>query len=690
MIEKTYASIIVDITANSLNKPFIYVVPDSLVDKIKVGDKVVFPFGKGNKDKEGFVLELLNIDQLKEKKYYQNDTYFKKEDALDKLKEVKSLAENKIAVNQILLKIAIFLCREYSTPLPNCLKVVLPVKRIIRKNKRQVDAISKYQVNSEEKKQRDDIELNKDQLKAINSILADYKKGTFNEHLVFGVTGSGKTEVYIKVIEEVIKDNKQVIVLIPEIALTYQTVIRLKEKFKDEIAIIHSRMSDGDKYIQYKKCEDGEARILVGPRSALFAPFENLGLVVVDEVNDSSYKADTLPRYNTIDVARYRCKEQNATLISLSATPNIDLYYEANKKDSNIKLHKLSERANSTLPKVIIVDMKKEAKNGNNSIFSKLLIDKINERLEKKEQVMLYMNRRGYNTIFTCKSCGTTYKCPHCDVALVSHYDGMLKCHYCGYEVKEPMLCPICKSDKIEKYGMGTEKLEEICIDLFPNAKILRMDRDTTSEKDGHDKIIEKFKSGEADILIGTQMIVKGHDFPNVSLVAIMMADLSLYSETYKAAEETFSLLTQCVGRSGRKISGESIIQCYDTDSYVYEIVKEQDFEKFYDREIKQREKLKYPPFTKLLNIRVGGENEAYLSTFMKDLKVVLDNKNDTEAIILGQTKTNPEKIKDVYFRKIIVKCNDNDEAKKYRTISKKFKEYSDKKNFLKIIFDIE
>lgn len=689
-MDKVFASIIVDISVESLNKPFIYVIPKELVNQIKEGDRVIIPFGKNNKDKEGYVLEILNLEELKEKKYFQNDNYFKKDDSIEKLKEITSIAKNKIAVNEILFKIAIFLCREYSAPIQNCIKTVLPVKRVVRKNKKQVDAISKYSVDENDKKSRDEIVLNDEQNKIIKDVTKNYRNGVFNEHLIYGVTGSGKTEVYLKIIEEVINDGKQVIVLIPEIALTHQTVIRLKEKFADNIAIIHSRMSEGDKYIQYKKCGDGKTSILIGPRSALFAPFENLGLVVMDEVNDSSYKSETIPRYNTIDVARFRCKEQNATLLTLSATPNIDLYYEANNKDSNIILHKLSKRASSTLPEVLIVDMKKEVKSGNKSVFSKILIDKINERLEKKEQVMLYMNRRGYNTIFTCKSCGNTYKCPHCDVALVSHSDGMLKCHYCGYEVREPMLCPICKSNEIEKYGMGTEKLEEMCIDLFPNAKVLRMDRDTTSIKDGHDKIIEKFRSGKADILIGTQMIVKGHDFPNVTLVAIMRADLSLYTESYKAAEDTFALLTQCVGRSGRKLSGESIIQCFDTDSFVYDLVKEQNYEKFYEEELKQRKKLLYPPFLKLLNIRVGANNDAYLNTFMDNLKVVLDNKNDTNAKILGPTKTNPEKVKDIHFRKIIVKCNTVEEAKKYRTITKKFKEYSDKKNFLKIIFDIE
>lgn len=688
-MEKMFASIIVDITTSALNKPFIYVIPNDLLNEIKVGDKVVFPFGNGNNEKEGFVIEILNLEELKKKKYYINDAYFKRADAIESLKKIYRIANNKIAISQILLKIAIFLCREYSAPLSNCLKAVLPVKRIVRKNKRQVDASTKYDVDESYKKLREDIVLNEEQNSTIKKILEYYKKNTFSEHLIYGVTGSGKTEVYIKVIEEVLKDNKQVIVLIPEIALTHQTVIRLKEKFPDDIAIIHSRMSDGDKYIQYKKCEEKKASVLVGPRSAVFAPFDNLGLIVIDEVNDSSYKSDITPRYNTLDVARYRCKEQNATLITLSATPNIDLYYEANNK-SDIVLHKLPKRANSDLPKVTIVDMKKEKKNGNKSIFSSYLVSKIKERLEKKEQIMLYMNRRGYNTIFTCQECGMTYKCPHCDVALVSHYDGMLKCHYCGYEIKEPMLCPNCKSNEIEKYGMGTEKLEELCIEAFPEARVLRMDRDTTSEKDGHDKIIEKFRKGMADILIGTQMIVKGHDFPNVTLVAIIQADLSLYSESYKSAEDTFSLLTQCIGRSGRNKAGESIIQCYDTDSFVYNLIKEQDYEKFYNEEIVRRKKLLYPPFMKLLNIRVGTNNESYLTNFMKDLKVILDNKNEVEAKILGPTKTNPEKLKDMHFRKIIVKCKTIDEAKKFRAICKKFKEYADKKNILKIVFDIE
>lgn len=691
-MDSLYANIIVDITTEALNKSFVFKVPNDLRGKLKAGDKVIFPFGRGNKEKEGFILELLTEEQLKNKKFYKKDAYFKKEDAIENLKEIKEFASNKIGVNEILLKMAIFLCKEYYCPISLCLNTVLPVKKVVRKNSRQKDAIKKYEVDELEKKKKDEIVLNDEQKKVIDKILKEQKKGIFNEHLVYGITGSGKTEVYINVIENVLKENKKVIVLIPEIALTLQTVIRLKEKFSDKIAIIHSRMTSGEKYMQYKKCEDGEASILVGPRSAIFAPFTDLGLIVIDEVNDSSYKSETSPRYDTLDVARYRCKEQSATLIALSATPSVTHYYDAinGTGDNKIFFHKLTKRASSVLPKVTLVDMKKELKSGNKSLFSKVLQEKIKDRLNKKEQVMLYMNRRGYDTIFTCKSCGETYMCPHCDVSLVSHNDGKLKCHYCGFETDEPLKCPKCGSNEIEKYGMGTEKLEELCIELFPEAKVLRMDRDTTKAKDGHDKIVKRFKNHEADILIGTQMIVKGHDFQNVTLVAIMRADLSLYAESYKASENAFAMLTQCVGRSGRAVEGESIIQVYDIDNPVIEQVKDQNFEKFYNEDIKFRKKLLYPPFSKLLTISLSSANKDYLMQVSKNLKLFLETKNNDGFIILGPTKSNPEKVKDMYYMIIMVKCKDKTNAKKYRKLSQNFIDYTDKHDMLKVIYDIE
>ena len=338
-MEELFANIIVDVSAEALNKSFVFKVSEDLKGVLKPGDKVIFPFGKYNADREGFVLEILTLEQLKNKNFYKKEAYFKKDDAISNLKTIKSIAKNKIAANEILLKMAIFMCKEYYAPISMCLNTVIPVKRVINKNKKQIDVVEKYEVvkNGDDENK---IQLNDDQLKISNDIISDFNKNTFSEHLIFGITGSGKTEVYIKVIEEVLKKGRQVIVLIPEIALTHQTVIRLKEKFSDNLAIIHSRMSEGERYIQYKKCEDGKAQILVGPRSAIFAPFENLGLVVIDEVNDPSYKSDTTPRYDTLSVARFRAKEQNATLISLSATPGINLYYEA-ENGNEIKYSKI-------------------------------------------------------------------------------------------------------------------------------------------------------------------------------------------------------------------------------------------------------------------------------------------------------------------------------------------------------------
>lgn len=685
-MEEKFANIIIDLTAKALNKSFIFKVPSNLVSEIKRGDKVIVPFGNANIEREGFVLEILTLDALKEKKFYKEDKYFKNENAIENLKEIKCKAKGKIAVSEILLKLAIFMCKEYAAPIANCINTVLPVKVEVKKNKRQVDVIENYELSSN---YSTDIILNEEQKKIVNDIIESNKKEKFEEHLIFGITGSGKTEVYISVIEEVLKKGKEVIVLIPEIALTHQTVIRLKEKFSDTIAIIHSRMSKGERYIQYKKCEDGIAKILVGPRSALFAPFENLGLIVIDEIHDNSYKSETVPRYDTLKVARERCLLQNATLLTLSATPNIGLYYEA-VNGEKIKLHKLVKRASGDLPTVKLIDMKEEVKAQNLSIFSRELIKEIKDRLENKEQIMLFMNKRGYDTIITCKECGTTLTCPHCSVSLVAHNDGMMKCHYCGYEIEEPMLCPTCKSKDLEKYGMGTEKLEEKCIELFPGARILRMDRDTTKEKNGHDKIIDKFRNGKADILIGTQMIVKGHDFPNVTLVGILRGDLSLYRENYKASEETFSLITQCVGRSGRRGKGLSIIEAYDVESLTLKYAVNQDYESFYNYEIKNRKKLDYPPFSKLLDITFSCELKNILDEATDKLKLLLDEKNKVGATILGPTPGNPEKIKDKYIRKMIIKCNNEIAIKQFRSLIIMFLDRFYKNNIVKVVFDIE
>ena len=477
--------------------------------------------------------------------------------------------------------------------------------------------------------------------------------------------------------------------LIPEISLTYQTVIRLKKEFDNHVAIIHSKMSQGEKYIQYNKCLNNEVDILVGPRSAIFAPFDNLGLVVIDEVNDKAYHSDSTPRYSTLDVARFRCKFQNAMLLTLTATPTVSYFYNSN--NSNIFLHKLSKRASNevSLPKVNIVDMKEEYKNKNKSPFSSILKNKINETLNRNEQVMLYMNRRGYSRILTCINCGYTFTCPHCDISLTLHNDGMLRCHYCGHEEKEPLICPVCHDTKLTKYGLGTQKLEELCQKEFKNARILRMDRDTTIKKNGHDEIIKKFMNHEADILIGTQMIVKGHDFPYVTLVGVMCADMFLNIPDFTATEEAFSILTQCIGRSGRKKQGEALIQVYNTDNNVIKSVASQNYIKFYNEEIEYRKKLLYTPICILLNLNLSSISESYLFEIAKDIKLFLSSIVYDKDIILGPARPNPSKIKDNYLITFNIKTLDINNAKIYR---EKLDEFINKKNKfgkLKYYFDI-
>ena len=679
-----YVKIIIDISTKEIDKPFLYAINCDLGIEYKIGEKVIVPFGKGNKETEGFIVEILTYEELINSDYFKNDKFFNNVDSLKNVKFIIKKVTNKIGLSDVLLNIAVFMQKEYLTPLAICMNTVLPVKRIIRNNKRQQDVNKNY-----DNLLRDNIIFNDEQQKIYDSLIENYNKNNFSEHFIFGVTGSGKTAIYIELIKQVIKSKKKVIVLIPEISLTYQTVIRLKKEFDDHVAIIHSKMSQGEKYIQYNKCLNNEVDILVGPRSAIFAPFDDLGLVVIDEVNDNAYHSDSTPRYSTLDVARFRCKFQNAMLLTLTATPTVSYFYNSN--NSNIFLHKLSKRASNevSLPKVNIVDMKEEYKNKNKSPFSSILKNKINETLNRNEQVMLYMNRRGYSRILTCINCGYTFTCPHCDISLTIHNDGKLKCHYCGYEETEPLACPICHETKLTKYGLGTQKLEELCQKEFKNARILRMDRDTTIKKNGHDEIIKKFMNHEADILIGTQMIVKGHDFPYVTLVGVMCADMFLNIPDFTATEEAFSILTQCIGRSGRKKQGEALIQVYNTDNNVIKSVASQNYIKFYNEEIEYRKKLLYPPFCILLNLNLSSISESYLFEIAKDIKLFLSSIVYDKDIILGPARPNPSKIKDNYLITFNIKTFDINNAKIYR---EKLDEFINKKNKfgkLKYYFDI-
>lgn len=680
-----YASVIVDIDSDAVDKAFLYLIPKELESEIKIGDKVLFPFGKGNKEKEGFVISIDTKEDLKNSERAKNDDYLKKDDSYDNAKTLISLAKNKFPVTEMLMDLAKFLSEEYLAPMSSCLKTVLPVKRELRKNKRRIDVIEKY----EQKEIKKPI-LNDEQKQIINSLIDSYNTHKFSNHLLYGITGSGKTEVFLSVIEQVLNDNKEVIVLIPEISLTYQTMSRLRERFGDKVGIINSSMSEGEKYLQIKKCLDKEIKILVGPRSAVFAPFENLGLIVMDEEDDNSYKSELTPRYDTYTVADYRCKKQNAMFLSLSATPTLISFYEA-QKGKDLELHRLTKRAvdNIELPTCHIVDMRREYKSGNNTIFSKLLVEKINDRLNKKEQILLFMNRRGYNKTLTCIECGETIKCPHCDVPLTFHADGSLKCHYCGYVTTDIKDCPKCHSKKLNSFGIGTEKLEAKTRELFPNAKILRMDRDTVTKKDAYDEIVKIFNNKEADILIGTQMIVKGHDFSNVTLVGIMCADMVLNIEKYDAQEKAFSLLTQMSGRSGRKTQGECVIQTYNPENLSLEYIKDADYEKFYNDEIKFREEFNYPPIKKLLIITMKSLVEEVVDMNASNLQNYLKI-NYSKNTILGPVTPNPSKIKDNYFRNIFVKCDSIDEAKEIRKSAYDYLRQKDPRRETTIIFDIE
>ncbi len=455
--------------------------------------------------------------------------------------------------------------------------------------------------------------LNREQTAAVEEIWKDYAEGIRKTYLLHGVTGSGKTEVYMELIARVIREGKQAIVLIPEIALTFQTVMRFYERFGERVSVMHSRLSDGERYDQYQRAENGEIDVMIGPRSALFAPFSRIGFIIMDEEHEGSYKSETVPRYHARDAARFRAKLCGASVILGSATPSVDSYDRA--RSGQYGLCRLSGRfGDAKLPRVCIVDLRVELKEGNRGIFSRRLKAAMEERLRSGQQTMLFLNRRGLSGFVSCRSCGTAIRCPHCDVTLSLHSDGRLRCHYCGYETAMPSLCPSCGSRYISGFRAGTQQIEREVKKHFPQARVLRMDYDTTRTKESYEQILTAFGKGEADVLVGTQMIVKGHDFPNVTLVGVLAADISLYASDYRASERTFQLLTQAVGRAGRgDKAGEAVIQTYVPEHYSIQTAARQDYEGFYSQEILYRRMLGYPPAAFLLGIYLSGPEEAFL-----------------------------------------------------------------------------
>ena len=706
-----YADIIIDITHEKVDKVFQYRIPSELEGKICVGDPVIVPFGKGNKERQGYVVsfsEQCNWDA-------------------DKIKEILRVADTQMNVETKMIALADFIKSHYGGTMIQALKTVIPIRKKenvkeeraillevsvdeaqkqleIYKSKNQkarirllealiqqspldytktlkllnislgvvksleeagIARVATLQVERnpviQEQVEKKIVAYTSEQESAIQSICEEYKQGIRRTYLLHGITGSGKTEVYMEAMESVIAEKKQVIVLIPEISLTYQTVRRFYQRFGNRISIMNSRLSQGERYDQTMRAKRGEIDIMIGPRSALFTPFSNLGLIIIDEEHEASYKSEQMPRYHAREVAIYRAQMESASVILGSATPSIEAY--AKGQSGEYKVLKLVNRVGSqTLPQAYIVDLVNEMRKGNRSMFSEQLMEMLQRRLANKEQVMLFINRRGYAGFISCRACGYVVKCPHCDVSLTEHRNGKLLCHYCGYETPSIKHCPQCESKHIGGMKVGTQQIETLLHKEFPEARVLRMDKDTTTGKHDYENILKAFGNGEADILIGTQMIVKGHDFPQVTLVGILLADVSLYANDYRAGEKTFQLLTQAAGRAGRgDTKGEVVIQTYSPEHYSILAAAKQDYEGFYEEEMTYRSLAGYPPETCLVGILLTSKEEALLEQaahyLAKYAKQLVDVYKGERIQIIGPSIPFVQKTKDTYRQAIYVKA---------------------------------
>ena len=512
--------------------------------------------------------------------------------------------------------------------------------------------------------------LNAAQQSVVDAIEGDIASGLRNTYLIKGVTGSGKTEVYMELIAHCIQSGRQAIVLIPEIALTYQTVMRFFSRFGNRVSIINSRLSNGERYDQFERAKNGDIDIMIGPRSALFTPFSNLGLIIIDEEHENSYKSESVPRYHAREVAIEYARMSDAIVVLGSATPSVDSFYKA--KTGVYRLLELDTRVDDRpLPKCEIVDLRQELREGNRSILSTRLQELMEERLQNGQQTMLFLNRRGKSAFMSCRACGFVVKCPHCDVSLSEHSGGVMVCHYCGYRQPVPKVCPSCGSKYISGFKAGTQKIEAMVAKRFPQARILRMDYDTTRAKDSYEKILQAFSNHKADILIGTQMIVKGHDFSNVTLVGVLAADMSLHVNDFHAAERTFALLTQAAGRAGRgKLPGNVVIQTYDPDHYAIQTAKEQDYEAFYDKEIEYRRLMNYPPVWNMLLIHVTSPDESECGSVAQRVHDTAaqmishieksQSPDDRHQIqLIGPADATIAKVNDIYRKVIYMKTSD-------------------------------
>ncbi|MEG0826186.1 MAG: primosomal protein N' [Bacilli bacterium] len=712
------AEVLVEIKAKQIDKTFTYIIPLQFVNQIKAGVRVYVPFGR--QKLEGFVLKIsnketydyelkeiidiidiepvLNQEMIELGKVISNKTLSTLMSAYQCMLPKALKAKNNFQVNkkyQTYLEITnekvISPLTLKQTELLNIIKVKKITKKeaktislcalkkllelnLVKEVKEEIYRIDNTKIFSDKK-----IILNEEQTIAVNEVKNNLNK--YTPYLLFGVTGSGKTEVYMHIIAEVLNENKEVIVLVPEISLTPQLVDTFKARFGD-IAILHSRLSDGEKYDEWRRILKKEVNIVVGARSAIFAPFTNLGLIIIDEEHSITYKQDNNPRYNAIDIALFRAKKYNIPVVMGSATPSIESYTRALLK--NYKLLTLKNRVNKNMPTIDLIDMKESIKKGNR-LLSKELYNKIIDRLNKNEQIILLLNRRGYSTVITCQDCGYVDKCPNCDIPLTYHKSSnTMRCHYCGFGSQLLLNCPNCNSKNINQFGIGTQKLEEEIKKNFINSKVIRMDYDTTTTKNSHERIITAFRNNEYNILIGTQMISKGLDFPNVTLVGVLNGDASLNIPDFRSAERTYQLLDQVAGRSGRGLKhGEVVIQSFNIDHYSIVKASRNDYVGFYNEEILIRKKLKYPPFYNLILIKIQGANYDDILNEANKIRKYLEL--HIKYSILGPSSANILKINNIYHIQIIIKYKKANEIIEY--IEYIYNKYKTNK---KIIVDVD
>ena len=708
------AEVIIDSRAKKLNRKFDYKIPDNLSDLIDVGSRVLVPFANFKTLEQGYVIKIkektdfevkeiagldenlshekIELARWMARKYFCNVSECLKlmltpgtrsKDASKRMQDKKinfvyltesfkqnpSIADSLRGEKQ--KKAIEFIKKNEGLTIPEIIEFAnvsretinsLVKKELLKVEEQKVD---RNPLALKRKEENIKLKLTEEQQYAYNKIEKAIIEKRIEEFLLYGVTGSGKTEIYMQLIEKVINMNKGAILLVPEISLTPQMLDRFIGRFgKEKLAVLHSKLSIGERHDEWIKIKENRAKIVIGARSAIFAPLQDVGIIIIDEEHDNSYKSESSPRYNAKEIAQKICEDEKIPLVLGSATPDISTFYKTEKNE--ITLLKLTKRANnSKLPSVEVIDLKKELAAGNKSMLSEALYKSIKHNLENKYQTILFLNRRGYSTFIMCRECGYTMKCPNCNISLTYHsFQNKLKCHYCGHEENTVKICPSCGSDKIRYFGTGTQKLEAEIKKIFPKASTIRMDVDTVTKKNSHEEILNKFKNENIDILIGTQMVVKGHHFPKVTLVGVIAADSSLNIDDFRANERTFQILTQVAGRAGREnLPGKVIIQTYNPDSFPIEFSKRQDYDLFYQTEINLRKQLKYPPFCDIIVIGFSGEDQNEISNVITFVYNLLKKNLEKYDIRVFTPMPAPiDKIKNKYRWRIVAKGNVSDE----------------------------